>query len=316
LSGGGTVTNEYFDSTTLTVGANDATSTFAGVIKSGALGATIGLTKVGAGTLTLSGNNTYAGGTVVNGGTLVAANADALGAGGLTVNDTGTARAQAGLPKALSIASVTTAGSGHLDITDNAMVVRGSTPAAVTALITSGFNGGAWTGPGINSSTAAADANGLTAIGYAANSDYGASDFHGVTGLTASDVLVRFTYYGDADLSGDVTLDDFTQFLNGYQSQTPATNNWLNGDFDYSGTVTLDDFSQFLYGYQNQGAPLSALEAMINSAPGLSSADRAMMLAAVEAVPEPGSFAALALAGASALLAGRRRRSLPRQAGA
>jgi hypothetical protein len=39
-----------------------------------------------------------------------------------------------------------------------------------------------------------------------------------------------------------VTLDDLSQFLIGYQTQSPATNNWLNGDFDYSGTVTLDDF--------------------------------------------------------------------------
>jgi hypothetical protein len=84
----------------------------------------------------------------------------------------------------------------------------------------------------------------------------GLSEFAGVTGLTSSDILVKYTYYGDADLSGDVTLDDFTQFLNGYQTQSPATNNWLNGDFDFSGSVTLDDFTQFLYGLQNQGTPL------------------------------------------------------------
>src|SRR5205814_6038367 len=166
--------------------------------------------------------------------------------------------------------------------------------------ITSGFNGGAWNGAGINSSTAAADANGLTAIGYASNADYGASSFKGVTGLNANDMLVRFTYYGDADLSGDVTIDDFTQFLNGYQTQSAATNNWLNGDFDYSGTVTLDDFTQFLYGYQNQGAPLGALEAAVASA-NVSSSQRAMMLSAVQAVPEPATAGALAVVAAALL---------------
>ncbi|HNI43528.1 MAG TPA: autotransporter-associated beta strand repeat-containing protein, partial [Chitinophagales bacterium] len=51
----------------LTVG--DATSTtFAGVIQNG--GGTVGLTKIGAGTLTLSGTNTYTGNTTVNAGTL------------------------------------------------------------------------------------------------------------------------------------------------------------------------------------------------------------------------------------------------------
>src|SRR4029453_1504540 len=122
------------------------------------------------------------------------------------------------------------------------------------------------------------------------------SSFKGVNGLLGTDMLVRFTYYGDADLSGDVTLDDFTQFLNGYQTQSAATNNWLNGDFDYSGTVTLDDFTQFLYGYQNQGAPLGALEQVIASATGLSSSERTTMLAAIQAVPEPSALAVLGLA--------------------
>ena len=120
-----------------------------------------------------------------------------------------------------------------------------------------GFNNGAWNGTGgINSSAAATDANGLTALGYLDNAEPQATEFAGVSGLTGTEILVKFTYYGDADLSGDVTLDDFTQFLNGFQTQSAATNNWLNGDFDFSGTVTLDDFTQFLFGMQNQGGPL------------------------------------------------------------
>ena len=47
-----------------------------------------GLTKQGAGTLTLTnGNNSYAGGTTVNGGTLKLGNPYVLGTGGLTVNN-------------------------------------------------------------------------------------------------------------------------------------------------------------------------------------------------------------------------------------
>jgi hypothetical protein len=203
----------------------------------------------------------------------------------------------------VTVSTATAAGTGQLDITNNSMVIRGMTLAQVQAAITQGFNGGTWNGAGINSSVAATDPNGVTAVGYADNGAYGASSFKGVTGLTASDVLVKFTYYGDADLSGDVTLDDFTQFLDGMNN---GGTTWLVGDFDYSGTVTLDDFSQFLYGYQNQGAPLAALEQAIASAD-ISSTDKAMMLAAVEAVPEPAS--ALGLAALGFTLTRRRARS-------
>jgi hypothetical protein len=118
-------------------------------------------------------------------------------------------------------------------------------------------------------------------------------------------VLVKYTYYGDADLSGITTLDDFTLFLNGYQT---AGTTWVQGDFDYSGLVTLDDFTLFLAGYQNQGPPLSAIEAMIDATP-MSAAERAAMLAAVAAVPEPAGLAVFGVATAG-LLCHRRRRHM------
>ncbi|ECN4650786.1 hypothetical protein ABL59_22835, partial [Salmonella enterica subsp. enterica serovar Kentucky] len=44
--------------------------------------------KSGDDTLTLSGSNTYTGGTLINGGTLVASNVEALGTGDVTDNAT------------------------------------------------------------------------------------------------------------------------------------------------------------------------------------------------------------------------------------
>jgi glucose/arabinose dehydrogenase len=144
-------------------------------------------------------------------------------------------------------------GGSSLDLTDNDMIVRGGSATAVRDLAASGYANGAWTGAGLRSSAAAADANHLTALGVVSNAVLNKTSFAGVTGLSATDVLVKYTYTGDADLSGNVTLDDFTLFLGGYQT---GKSTWNAGDFDYSGLVTLDDFTLFLGGYQRQGPQL------------------------------------------------------------
>jgi hypothetical protein len=64
-------------------------------------------------------------------------------------------------------------------------------------------------------------------------------------------VIVRYTYYGDADLSGDVTLDDFTQFLDGFQNGSlPSDANPADADVDHNGMITLDEVTQWLNKYQ------------------------------------------------------------------
>jgi autotransporter-associated beta strand protein len=67
LSGDGTVNNST-GSGSLSVGGNNQSCTFSGVIEN--TGGTLALTKVGTGSLTLSGVNTYTGGTTISAGTL------------------------------------------------------------------------------------------------------------------------------------------------------------------------------------------------------------------------------------------------------
>ena len=68
LNGSGTVDNSTGTGNTLTVGGNNANSTFSGVIQN--TSGSLGLAKTGTGTLTLSGNsaNTYSGLTTVSAG--------------------------------------------------------------------------------------------------------------------------------------------------------------------------------------------------------------------------------------------------------
>ncbi|MBA3662230.1 MAG: autotransporter-associated beta strand repeat-containing protein, partial [Gammaproteobacteria bacterium] len=78
LAGNGTLQNTGGGGAeVLTVGGNNTSTIFSGLIGTG--GTRLALTKTGSGSLTLSGANTYTGATIVSAGTLVAAHATALG---------------------------------------------------------------------------------------------------------------------------------------------------------------------------------------------------------------------------------------------
>lgn len=86
LSGAGSVTNAGGGTAQMTVGSDDASTTFSGVISNSS--GTLALTKSGTGTLILSGANTYSGTTTVSAGMLTTSNSAALGstAAGTTVS--------------------------------------------------------------------------------------------------------------------------------------------------------------------------------------------------------------------------------------
>ena len=78
-------------SRTLTVGLNNASTTFSGTITNStwATGVTLGLVKAGSGTQILSGSSGYSGGTTVRAGKLSFSNSSALGSGAVVLGDAG-----------------------------------------------------------------------------------------------------------------------------------------------------------------------------------------------------------------------------------
>lgn len=181
--------------------------------------------------------------------------------------------------------------SGTVDLTDNDMIVRNSSLATVMQFVTSANDGGAWDQPGITSSLLTSPVGSALYCTLAVvSNDAGDgvhqlfSTFDGVP-LGMTDVMVKYTYYGDADLSGYVDGNDVAQWINGYNT---GLTGWQNGDFNNDGVVDMNDFNLMIQSIQNESTSFSW-----NTGGG-------------SAVPEPGQLALLALA-APAMLTRRRR---------
>ena len=66
-------------------------------------------------------------------------------------------------------------------------------------------------------------------------------------------MLVKYTYYGDADFNGLANFDDYSRIDNGFSTNKTG---WLNGDFDGNGSVNFDDYSLIDLAFNTQGSAL------------------------------------------------------------
>jgi hypothetical protein len=147
---------------------------------------------------------------------------------------------------------------GVLDLADNNLIVSGATIAAVEDMVRAGTNGFVFGGPGITS----ADAGQGTLAGYvglgvmenlADPTDPSAgpilSSFDGAP-LSGGEIIVKFTWFGDANLDGYVTADDlaFLQAGFGGAVESHGKPGWLYGDFDGNGVVDSTDLAFFQAG--------------------------------------------------------------------
>ncbi len=211
--------------------------------------------------VTISGGNVSAGNTInlatinVTGGS---ANFGAVtGTGTLNVGDASASVTASGLQQS----SVTITSTGELTLTGggatnavNSLVIDiggifnltstklivnyGTNPdpiATIRGYLVSGYAAGAWTGPGIDSSTAALPANNAHyALGYADGAD------GIVAGLSSGQIEIKYTLLGDANLDGVVSGDDFTILVGNLGK---SVTRWDQGDFNYDGVVNGDDFT-------------------------------------------------------------------------
>jgi hypothetical protein len=206
--------------------------------------------------------------------------------------------------KVLKLDSLTIAGNGKLDLTDNRLIMRSGGAAAVEEAVAAAYNFNAWDGPGITTSMPAAT-TGLTTLAVAT-----ASEIFGIAPAETAewagqivhgdDVVVRYAYAGDANLDGLIDGGDYGIIDN--MVQVPGAHGYANGDFNFDGVIDGGDYGIIDNNIQAQGAPFPAYAAPSASA-------------SITAVPEPAAclFATLtatylSLARAPLRKRGRRRR--------
>ncbi len=160
----------------------------------------------------------------------------------------------------LTISGTTGNWAGTLDVANNDLDLTGGSLDAVTNQVRQGYNAGKWTGLGITSSNAATDSSHLTALGVIQNNQSGTALFsstYPLDGITpgASDILVKYTYYGDANLDGKVDGSDYSLIDNGYLNHRTG---WFNGDFNYDGVVNGSDYTLIDNSFNRQGSSLAS----------------------------------------------------------
>ncbi len=162
-------------------------------------------------------------------------------------------------------------------------------------MILTGYAGGAWNGPGLSSSSAAASPRGL---GYAEATDVlpfanGATSdtFLGST-VDKTTILTRYTLAGDATMDGVVDFNDLVKLAQNYNI-TDGSRTWIGGDFTYDGNTDFNDLVKLAQNY-NSSLPSEAI-------PGAPADFSQEFARALSQVPEPNALALIGIAAASLL---------------
>jgi hypothetical protein len=184
--------------------------------------------------------------------------------------------------------SITT--DGTVDLKNNALVVDYSSIGLLVNLIRTDLR----TGRVISSA--------LTpgyAVGYGDNQLLQIGTFAGLDVSSHNNVLLKYTYAGDANLDGQVDISDLYALASSWHGSGP----WTSGDFNYDGVVNAADLGLLASNWQ---------AGVGNPVPGAALGDAllALHLPDVSLTPEPTGMVLLALLTPWSLKRTRRARTL------
>jgi autotransporter-associated beta strand protein len=176
----------------LVAGGDNSSTTFSGI----ASGTSNGLQKMGTGTLTLSGANSYTGSTTVSAGTLQLAGGAALADSSAVTVASG---ATLDLANSETIASL--AGAGHVTLNAQTLTAGASNTSTTFSGDIAGTGGLTKAGSGVLTLSGTSTYDGATAVNAGTLAVTGA-----ITGAGAVGVASGATLGGSGALAGDVTL--------------------------------------------------------------------------------------------------------------
>ncbi len=223
-SSGGTITTGTAGSVTLTSTAT-TDSTFAGAITNGS--GTIAFTKQGSGTLTLSGNNSYTGGTTINDGVLALGSLNAVGTSGTISFGGGTLQYSASNTTDYSSRFSTSASQAY-EIDTNGQNVTLASPLTSSGGTLTKFGTGTLTLSGNNSYTGGTTINdGVLQIGAGGTTG-------SIAGSVVNNASLVFNRSDASTYSGVITGT-------GILTKSGTNTLTLSGNNSYTGGTTIND---------------------------------------------------------------------------
>ena len=191
-------------------------------------------------------------------------------------------------------------GLGVIDLANNNLIVdydAASPYGQIEGWVTQGFNGGAWNSAGtaIGITTSAGDATDY-ALAIVDNTDGDGGGMAKLEGepVDATSVLVKYTFYADADLNGTLDAADVNRLVLSFGGLlTDPTARWASCDYNYDNLVDAADVNLLVLAFASHAGKT------------LSGGDPVPVGGGVP-TPEPATLALLGL-GAAAMIARRRR---------
>ena len=156
----------------------------------------------------------------------------------------------------LNLAGTSGNWTSTLNMTDNDLDIYNGNFAIIQDEVKQGITGAY----GIISTTVKSNTARTSILAAIINNDSSVPIFSGThlfdnISPASYDALIKYTYYGDANLDGKVDASDYSRIDSGFLT---AATGWYNGDFNYDGVVNGSDYTLIDNAFNRQGASLAA----------------------------------------------------------